>query len=160
LEDRKECYDKAIAHFTKLAVDYPEVPDYRLGLATCYGHLGMMIRYHGDWDGYAKYTRKSLDLAAELGAKNPTVTGYKERLALEHGCMVDVLLLQGEFGEGRKLLKDSSTHLQALHKSHPDNPRYRCLIVQLNYFLAHLDDALGQSADGPKLRQEADIIFD
>jgi serine/threonine protein kinase/Tfp pilus assembly protein PilF len=158
--DQIKRYEQAIFHFTKLAADFPQVPDYRAGLATCYGNLGLVYYHMGDWAGHAKYTRKSLDLVTELVAKYPTVTEYKERLAVELDNMAGNLVSERELSEGRKLLKDALTHMQALHKSYPDSPRYPSLIVYSNYFLADIDASLGQSADGPRLRQEADKVFD
>jgi serine/threonine protein kinase/Tfp pilus assembly protein PilF len=159
-ERQIDAFDQAIARFTKLVADFPEVPDYQAGLAKCYGNLGMVCFGKDDWDGYAKYTRRSLDLATELVAKNPTVAEYKEQLAVQLGNMAEVMVVQREFAEGRKLQKDGITHAQALHKSYPDSPRYPNFIVPYNYFLADIDAALGQTVDGPRLRQEADKVFE
>jgi tetratricopeptide (TPR) repeat protein len=113
----------------------------------------------GDRAEYARYTRKGLDLSAELVAKYPRVTAYKDDLVVGLMNMAEALISQGQLPEARGLLKDAITHAQALHKSHPDNPRYPSFIVPGSYILARIDAGLGQNGEGSNLRQEADILF-
>jgi tetratricopeptide (TPR) repeat protein len=152
--------EQAIEHLTKLAADFPQVPDYRAGLPFCYGNLGNMYENMGDWDRCVQLTRKALDVAAEVAAKYPKVTRYEDRLAVELLRLAERLVGQGELAEAQILQKDGLAHARSLHESYPDNTHYPSLIVPGNYLLASIDAALGQSAEGPRLRQEADKIFD
>src|SRR5262249_46686043 len=117
---RTECFRQAISHLSKLAADYPQVPEYRAGLGTCYGNFSVHYDLMGDWNQVANYNRQSLDVYAKLAAEFPTQTRYRSNLAVSLGNWGKVLIRRGEFAQARKALEESVSHERALLEASPN----------------------------------------
>src|SRR5262249_56997675 len=104
---RTEYYNQAIAHFTKLVSDFPQVPDYREELGVCYGNLGVLFWDQDDWDTAAKYYCKARDLHNKLAADYPTVTRYRDNAACGQWNWAGVLIYRGELNQARHALEAS-----------------------------------------------------
>jgi serine/threonine protein kinase/Flp pilus assembly protein TadD len=158
-EPRIRYFKEAIEVFTKLAADFPQVPDYRAELARCFNNFAVLYWMKGDWDAADKYTRQCFDLCSKLAAEFPDRTHYQQALVTVRTGWAEVLLRRGELAEARRLLHESLGQGQALLKAYPNNQIYADRVLLTSYLLAGIAAVSGEAAEAAKKRHDAEQLL-
>jgi serine/threonine protein kinase/tetratricopeptide (TPR) repeat protein len=155
-DEKFKGFQRAIDLFTKLADEFPQVPQYRSDLGSCYCNFGEWFRMSGNWDKAAECWRKSLDLSMKLADEYPGQSHYTERLAVDLCNWAEMSVYQGDFAQARKCAEDSLIHARHFRKSYPNNVYFAGLLVEVTYLLASTVEALDDHAEAVKKTKEAE----
>jgi serine/threonine protein kinase/tetratricopeptide (TPR) repeat protein len=158
-DGRSEFYRRAVAQFSKLAEEFPQVPEYRFELGRCYGNFGLLYHNMGNDDQATKYFRQGLAEFAKLADEFPTQTKYRAGLATGLSNWADMLILHGELAQARKALEESLDHVRALLKSYPNSSRYATEVLTDEYSLAFIAEVQGEGDKAATLRHDAEQLF-
>src|SRR3954447_8554312 len=82
LEDAERSLRRAVGVAEGLAADFPGVPGYRGGVATCFLELGRLQGRRGRLEDAERSLRRAVGVAEGLAADFPGVPGYRRYVVL------------------------------------------------------------------------------
>jgi tetratricopeptide (TPR) repeat protein len=132
-----------------LAAEFPDLPEYRHGLAETHAALGHVYNLTGRFDLAERAYRDTLALSAELVRQFPDRTAYRESLVKAHRSL-------GMFASRRdppaceRHLRQALEHAAALVRAQPNTAEWECLLAAVHAHLGNLlfsTNRLGEAAD-------------
>ena len=137
-------YERTRAIYTRLAADFPTVPEYRQELANSHNNLGNRLAALGkSGEAEAEY-RAAMTIKEKLTADYPTVSAYRRQLATNHNNLGKTLADLGKRGEAEGEYRDALTIQEKLAADFPTVPKYRRDLAVSHNNLGSLLDNLGQ----------------
>ena len=130
LAQSEPLYRSALENFTKLASDFPDVPDYRSEQAMALTNLAVLAaRTRGPKQVVPKTALDDLDRAVTLldylTAEYPDRPDYRHKLAQVRTRRGIVGSLAGDLTGAREALKEAIEGLRLLIKQYPEVPEYQ-----------------------------------
>ncbi|HEV3437501.1 MAG TPA: protein kinase, partial [Gemmata sp.] len=111
--------------FEKLAADFPNVPEYRDGLAGSHISLGVPLHDLGQVAEAEEQFQKALTIWEKLAAEFPNVLKYRTALATGHQNLCSLLARKGQVAEAKEQYQKALTISEKLTVEFPNVPEYR-----------------------------------
>jgi len=147
-----ERFGKSLALLEKLAVKYPDIPDFLAAEARIHDKLGAFHRGLDHWAEAEQSFRKAVVLQAALVKEFPDRLYYDVWMATFRIALADALLHRNQPGEARAELEDAiSTLLRQLARRPEIQPPHN--LLALGY--SKLAIALRQAGDKDKANEAA-----
>jgi eukaryotic-like serine/threonine-protein kinase len=125
-----ERFGKSLALLEKLAVKYPDIPDFLAAEARIHDKLGAFYRGMDDWAEAEQSFRKAVVLQASLVKQFPDRLYYGVWMATFRIALADALLRRNQPGEARDELEDAiSTLLRQLARRPEIQPPHDLLAL-------------------------------
>jgi serine/threonine protein kinase/Flp pilus assembly protein TadD len=139
----------------KLIADYPDVPQYRRGLANSYNHLGIVLVGLGKHKEAEAAYRQALAVQEKLVADFPNVAQYRQDLALSHNNLAHLLEHRGEHTEAEAAYRRAIVLQERLTYEHPGMPDYRQDLALSYSNLGNLLDNRGRYVEAETAHRQA-----
>jgi serine/threonine-protein kinase len=130
--------------FARLAADFPDVPEYREGLAKSRLALGLALHNVGKRPEAEEQDRKALAVLEKLAADFSSKQEYRYELARSHANLGMVLCHLGKWPEAEDEYREALAGWEKLAAEFPGKPEYRYELAGSHSNLGMLLDDLGK----------------
>jgi tetratricopeptide (TPR) repeat protein len=118
-------YERAARIQTRLAADFPSIPQYRYGLALAQYNLGNTLMHLGDWQAARASLERSVDNWERLAADVRKVAEYRMYLGRACNNLGNQFALQGDWDAARPWLVKALHLKEKLADEFPTVTAYR-----------------------------------
>jgi serine/threonine-protein kinase len=151
-EEARRDYEQTCALFAQLAANFPDVPDYREGLANSQLNFGRLLVDLGKHDEAELAYAESMRIQTQLTADFPTRPKYRNALANSHHNRGILLYGIGKRGEAEAAFRDALRIREQLAVDFPS-------IVEYQQRLANTQNDFGILLVNRGKRAEAEIAY-
>jgi serine/threonine protein kinase/tetratricopeptide (TPR) repeat protein len=148
-------YEDAIRLFSKLAADFPAVPQYRQSLAGSHGSLGILLADLGKQPEAEAAFREALSVGEKLAADFPTVREYRQWLATTHVNLGVLLAGLRKSREAEAAYRQALKIQEKLVADFPAVPEYRNNLARFHNNLGMLLAGLGKRPEAEAACRQA-----
>src|SRR5262249_41922002 len=134
--EAEQALRQAVEIRQKLVHDFPDVPDYRLALASSFDNLRTALTGPHRHQEAEQAHRQALEICAQLAADFPDVPDYRSRLAIGHYNLASQLANTGRHEEAERDYRRGLEIVDKLAADFPAVPRYQHLLGGTLYGLA------------------------
>jgi tetratricopeptide (TPR) repeat protein len=160
LKDAQAAYEQARDILRHLTADFPTVPEYRSGHATCHMNLAVLLQKLGKNAEAEAEQRQALALFKQLTADCPAVPEYRVSLAACHTNLATLLADLGKLTEAEAEFRQGHAHRKQLLADFPGDPEYRYFLAHDYYYLGYfLKTSLGKKAEAEAEYRQAIALF-
>jgi tetratricopeptide (TPR) repeat protein len=146
----RKALDEAITLFESLTAEFPNVPDYREALATCWSWHAHTFIWTDRQQEMVQGRRKVVALFQKLVADFPTAVGYRASLASAHTDVGNALKMTSQPEEAEMHFRQSLHIWRKLHTDFPEMPKDLEALAHSHHWLgAYLLD-FGRLAEAEK----------
>jgi tetratricopeptide (TPR) repeat protein len=157
---RERHWQEAIELQTKLAADFPTVPEYLLELTVSYINMGSVLYFAGQVEQSVAATSKGLELSRRLFADFPDVPLHRQCLATALlNWAQSVLIRTKDVVQARDLLDEAVRHLRRLVQAYPQHLLCQLNLVASYDLLAGTLAVLGQQAEADDKLRKAEQVY-
>lgn len=133
-EDEAEAFHReAVDSFQQLTAQFPNEPEYRLGLGTAQLHRSAYLgNLRKQYEESLAEGRAALALRKQLAAEFPAIPEYRRQLALSHRSLSVALLRLAKREEAEAELQTALALLKRLTAEFPAIPAYRSALARVH----------------------------
>jgi eukaryotic-like serine/threonine-protein kinase len=146
--------------YASLAAEFPDVPEYRQGLATNHNNLGNVLAGLGKRPEAEEQYRKGLSIQEKLAADFPAVPTHRQDLAMSHNNLGFLLAGLGKRPEAEEQYRKALSIQEKLAADFPTVPEYRQDLAKCHNNLGILLADLGKRPKAEEQYREGRSIFE
>jgi tetratricopeptide (TPR) repeat protein len=145
---------------SKLAADFPFVPEYQGNLAMSQGNLGSALKKTGHHAEAEQAYRRTIALLEKLMAESPSLTRYRNDLALGYANLGNLLTATGRQVEAEKAYQQAVTLQEKLAADAPSVLEFRGELAWSHTTLGNLLAKTGRPAESEQAYRRAIALFE
>jgi tetratricopeptide (TPR) repeat protein len=126
--EAEEAYQQAVAILTKLADEFPTVPEHRVALPHSQIFLGNLLRELGKRPESERSLRQALAILEKLAGEDPTVPRYQQELANGHNSLGTLFMALAQWPQAEEAYRRALAVREKLAADYPNVPVYRIVL--------------------------------